>query len=101
VASASASAFARRGIQVPLARTQVQAHLIAVLLFPGIQRHLLDQLRQLEFADLCGPGVALNGLFGSFAASSGVFSCSSAFFSAFGVATSSFTVSMMVVAFQR
>ena len=48
---------------MPLARAQVQTHLITVLLFPGVQRDLLNQLRQLQFADLCGPGVARNGLF--------------------------------------
>ncbi len=48
---------------MPLAEAQVQTHLIAFLLFPGIQRDLLHQLRQLKFADLSGPGVALDGLF--------------------------------------
>ena len=43
-----------------LARTQMQTHLVALLLFPGVERDLLYQLRQLQFADLSGPGVPLD-----------------------------------------
>lgn len=98
--SASASAFCAHGGWCRW-RAQVQTHLITVLLFPGVQRDLLNQLRQLQFADLCGQASRAMDSSASFADSSGVFSCSSAFFSAFGVATTSLTVSTTVVAFQR
>ena len=68
---------------MPLARAQVQTHLITVLLFPGVQRDLLHQLRQLQFADLGAQASRSMDSSASFADSSGVFSCSSAFFSAF------------------
>jgi hypothetical protein len=90
-----------RRIQVTLARTQMQADAIALLLFPGVQGHLLHQFRYRKPADFRRPAIALDRFDCQLCRQFRRFFMLQRFFSAFGVATSSFTASTTVVDFQR
>lgn len=88
-------------IEVALAGTQMQADTAALLLFPRVERHLLDQLWHRQPAHFRRPAVALDRFFGELGRQLRRFFMLQRFFSALGVATSTLVSSTTVVAFQR
>ena len=85
-----------------LRRPQMEANLARFrLLLEGVQRQLLHQFRDLQPVDFRRRASRSSDSTTSLAASSGVFSCSNAVRSAFGVASGSGAASGSVCARQR